>query len=434
MLCAKPVQLLIVFTLALGSLFLAVGAHALSRSIAATQTTVNNQILYLPMIVRPALATLVATLTDPNPHDGGSFGRAVAIQDTAIAVTNFLPNEAFPSVGSGTLTIWENTGANNWAFAAQFTSDNPNAIDYYGRSLAIDNQTIVVGAPRDNEAGDRAGAVYIYEKTNGAWQRVAKLTATDAKPNADFGWSVALDNDTLAVGSLTEGNTYSGSVYIFSKQGNSWQQVAKFVPENPERYDYFGRVVAVDGNRVAVGRSGDNKPCQSCPPYGAVYLYEKGQDSTWSFTTKLTGDTYDVQQLGEVLAIEADVLVVAAREDTVVILENDGSGWENSAILYNDEDNYDAFGGALAINKQTIVAGASGEYYQYANAGAAYMIQKNAVGEWAINVHLVAAMPTKDMYFGGATAIDNTYLVIGASGASSTFSGEGAVYVYKLSP
>ena len=76
--------------------------------------------------------------------------------------------------------------------------------------MAIDGNTVVVGAYLDDDAGSASGSAYVFRTTDGGatYGQVAKLTASDAAANDNFGWSVAIAGDTVVVGAWGEREGY----------------------------------------------------------------------------------------------------------------------------------------------------------------------------------------------------------------------------------
>ena len=91
--------------------------------------------------------------------------------------------------------------ASDGAELAKLTASDAAYFDYFGRSVAIDGNTIVVGATSDDDGGPNSGSVYVFEKSTwGTYDQVAKLTASDAAAGDTFGESVAIDGGTVVVG------------------------------------------------------------------------------------------------------------------------------------------------------------------------------------------------------------------------------------------
>ena len=91
--------------------------------------------------------------------------------------------------------------------AAKLTASDGAAYDNFGISVAVDGDTVVVGAPGDDGAGADSGSVYVFVKPTGGWAtstETAKLTASDGAALDYFGYSVAVDGDTVLVGAYQD--------------------------------------------------------------------------------------------------------------------------------------------------------------------------------------------------------------------------------------
>ena len=136
---------------------------------------------------------------------------------------------------------------------AKLTASDAAENDYFGFDVAIDGNTIVVGARGKNSD---TGAVYIFRTDDGSatYGQVAKLTASDATNSDYFGRSVAIDGDTVVVGAYydDDGGSASGSAYVFrtSDGGATYGQVAKLTAADAAAYDEFGVSVAIDGDTI----------------------------------------------------------------------------------------------------------------------------------------------------------------------------------------
>ena len=107
----------------------------------------------------------------------------------------------------------EGVAAYNYMEVAKLTATDAASGDRFGRSVAIDGATVVVGT-RDAEA------FYVFHTTDGGatYGQVAKLTASDAESGDQFGLSVAIYGDTVVIGARDDddGGSASGSAYVFS--------------------------------------------------------------------------------------------------------------------------------------------------------------------------------------------------------------------------
>lgn len=181
--------------------------------------------------------------------DVTEFGRSVDADGDRVVVGNAHEPETMVSwVGSA--YVFASDGA-EWT---QEASLETGAQDLFGTSVAIDGETVLVGAPFAELDGDETGAVYAYERGDGAWQRRTVLSPSASAETADgrFGQAVALDGDTAVVGAPeTRGGT--GSAFVFERAGDGWGRVAHLTPPDTADEVEFGRSVALVDGTALVG-------------------------------------------------------------------------------------------------------------------------------------------------------------------------------------
>ncbi|MFC1688270.1 6-bladed beta-propeller [Pseudomonadota bacterium] len=125
-------------------------------------------------------------------------------------------------------------------------------IDQFGYSVAIDGDIAIIGAYGDDDLGSGSGSAYVFAWDGANWVEQAKLTASDGDGYDEFGHSVALDGGTVVIGA--EGNWQSsGSTYVFTWDGTNWVEQAKLTASDGAAGDLFGYSVAIDGNTVIIG-------------------------------------------------------------------------------------------------------------------------------------------------------------------------------------
>src|SRR6185369_6712811 len=179
---------------------------------------------------------------------GDRFGFAVAISgNTAVVGAH---HDSFLSGTPGLAYVFTRTG-NSWTEQAQLRPNGKQG-GLFGWSVAISGNTVVVGAEyMDIDQGinvSRAqGAAYVFVRTGTAWAQQSQLTTDDVFPGSHFGYSVAINGDTLVVGSTRN------AAYVFVRSGAGWSQQQKLVQSDPQTGRYFGYVVAISGETVVVG-------------------------------------------------------------------------------------------------------------------------------------------------------------------------------------
>ena len=186
----------------------------------------------MPTVGYAELAKLVAS--DATAYD--RFGYSVAIEGDTVVVGAYAPAGGRQGSGWGAAYIFRTSdGGASYSQAAKLTAADAVASDYFGYSVAIDGNTIVVGTYLDDDDGDRSGSAYVFRTADDRNTHTEiKLTASDAAADERFGRSVAIAGDTVVVAAYALTNevgpgSESGSAYIFrtTDGGATYGQVAK---------------------------------------------------------------------------------------------------------------------------------------------------------------------------------------------------------------
>jgi len=131
------------------------------------------------------------------------------------------------------------------------------ASDWFGFSVAVSGNTMVVGAPDDDV---RTGSAYVFTGSGDGWSEAAKLAASDGDTNDIFGNSVAVSGATIVIGARfdDDNGSNSGSVYVFTRSGDGWSEAAKLTASDGDVDDSFGFSVAISGSTIVVGAPRDD--------------------------------------------------------------------------------------------------------------------------------------------------------------------------------
>ena len=193
---------------------------------------------------------------------------------------------------SGSAYVFERAGG-VWTRVAKLTASDGAPGDSFGWSVAIDDDTLIIGAHYDDDLGWNAGSAYVFERVGGVWTQVAKLIASDGAAFDDFGSSVSTHGDTAIVGAADDDDLGedSGSVYIFEKVNNVWTQVAKLTSPDGAPSDYLGRAVSINDDKVIAGAIGDDDLGSSS---GSAYVFDLVCTCLTDFNRDLLLDTRDL--------------------------------------------------------------------------------------------------------------------------------------------
>ncbi len=346
----------------------------------------------------------------------------------------------------------------DYAWVESAVLEPPPDADEFGAALDLQGDTLLVGAPYDNLADPDAGAVYVYCFTDGGtpadpnddgWVSQSVLIANDTDWDWEFGRSLAIDGDTAVVGAF--GADPHGAAYVFERDDagtpgdpldDIWTQVAKLTSSYP--WPMLGYAVDVLGETIVVGSVEDDP--NGISGVGAAYVYEMPQggwaDSTE--TARLSASDGDIDDLFSIsVALDTDWVLVGALHDddlgsnagAAYLFERPPTGWvnmtETQKLLASDGQGGDYFGWSVAISGGRALIGAA---YNGANgplAGSAYVYTDQG-GAWLAEATLHAADADPNDFFGMAVAFDGEMAVVGAPGWMDSGETPGTGYIFRL--
>ena len=230
-------------------------------------------------------------------NDGASgveFGSSVALDGDTVVVGAIEDIEDPARSGSGSVYVFVRSGT-TWTQQQKLGPDDGTTDDEFGYTVAIDGDTLVVGGE---------GSVYVFVRSGTTWTQQQKLGPDDGTTDDEFGYTVALDGDTLVVGG-------EGSVYVFVRSGTTWTQQQKLVANDGESGWWFGKSVALDGDRLVVN---DENSDLNGPGSGSVYMFIRS-GTTWTQQQILIANDGGIGDFfGERAALDGDTAAFAAIE------------------------------------------------------------------------------------------------------------------------
>jgi hypothetical protein len=287
-------------------------------------------------------------------------------------------------IGGGSAYIFERDGTDSWTEVQKLIASDEAGADYFGTSVSISGDRVVVGAYGNSDNGFSSGSAYIFERDEaGTWTEVQKLTASDGAEDDRFGWSVSISGDRVVVGADydNDNGSQSGSAYIFERDGEgTWTEVQKLTASDRSASNYFGWSVSISGDRVVVGaRRGNNGKVSNT---GCVYIFEQDGNGTWTEMHKLTAsDGGPFDYFGAGVSISGDRVVVGAygkfnHAGSAYIFERDGEGTWTEVRQLNASDQLppDSFGFSVSISGENLLIGAPYDsHFNGTECGSAYM-------------------------------------------------------------
>ena len=423
-------------TLAVGSRFEDSSLAGVENPAADNNDQSNAGAVYV-FIRNGATWTQQAYIKSSNPQANDNFGISVALYGDTLAVG--APNEISSTKGintvdddstsqSGAVYVFTRSGV-EWSQQAYIKASNAGVLntgnsDKFGASVSLYGDTLAVGAINEDssttgvntvpdEGASNSGAAYVFIRNGDVWTEQAFIKASNTQAYDNFGTSVAVFEDTLAVGALGEDNSTaginpqvdndaardSGAVYVYTRTGGNWTQQAYIKSSDPGEVktsppgtgDEFGVSIALSGNTLAVGarledsnstgvggaQNDDNATLSS----GAVYVFVRS-NNTWSEQAFIKASNSEKgDNFGHSVALSGDMLAVGAiYEDSsttgissnsdlsdnalgatgaIYLFRRDGTSWSQQYYIkaFNTGD-LDEFGNSVALSGDTLAVGA----------------------------------------------------------------------------
>jgi hypothetical protein len=335
----------------------------------------------------------------------GTPTQTIAASDYVVTATNVTGSTM------ATVRIQVDPGAPGpWAQQAYVKAVNNDANDFFGQAVALDGDTLVVGAPNEQACDNSitngtgassdntcelftagVGAVYVYKRTGSVWAQEAYLKASDTDTGGtvdpmQFGTSVAISGNTIVVGAPNKNvsATDEGAVYVFVRSGATWTEQAKLTAIQQSNSANFGHDVAIDADTIVVGARNDT-------PGGAVYVFTRG-GTVWTQRDRLQSPNEQAaDQFGYSVSVSGNTLVAGAYSE-------DG----NSPIVHG-------VSGPTGANNNE---GAT-------DAGAAYVFTRSTfTGTWTHQAYLKRSNLAAQDQLGTSVAIAADTIIVGAPGST----------------
>jgi len=422
-----------------------------------------------------------AKLLASDGAQSDQFGLSVSISgDYAVLAARGLDDNSL-------VYIFKRIGS-SWVEGAKLLASDGSAYDYFGYSVSISGDYVVVGAYQDSDTdnGTNSGSAYLYGPIldYGILSVITDPTQFGAVQVGDTtSTQVGISNigtDTLNISSLTisgesaqdfsidttpfsvaPGDTqliainfapvdtgyYSASLEIESDGGNATVDLTgtatqsglpkfKLTAIDASDSDAFGNSVSIDGDYAIVGALGEDDNGSAA---GAAYIFVRN-GSTWVEQAKLVaGDSEPYDNFGYSVSINGNCAVVGSIADddggyssgSVYVFVRNGSTWvEQAKLTASDGESYDNFGYSVSISGNTVLVGAYHDDDGGDDSGSAYVFVYDGQN-WTEQTKLtIDAAATLD-YFGISVSISGNTAIVGAKGDYSVGSSAGSAHIFE---
>jgi hypothetical protein len=391
--------------------------------------------LFHPAFCCPALAHReTAKLLASDANAGDSFGVSVAI-DGNIAVVGAYQKDS-NGLDCGAAYVFELSGS-QWLQGPKLTPSDGFAGDNFGRSVAIEANTIVVGSYIGDTNVPDTGSAYVFTRSDANWSQQQKLTAPDANTGDRFGCSISIDSNTIIIGAYGDDN-YTGGAYVFVRAGTTWSFQKKLSTSDANAGDNFGCSVAIDGNTIIVGAPKSNH--LGLDDTGSAYIFTSTA-GLWSQQTVLyASDAGYTNYFGWSVALDGNYAVIGAYECDIVDVTKAGaayvfskidSNWVEQQKLFDADDpcNGEDFGWSVAIKNDTIIASCICDSPGGKQTGSVFEFVRSGP-DWVQSARLTANDLNANDKFGSSVAISGSHIIVGAPYNTNNGESTGSAFVF----
>lgn len=356
------------------------------------------------------------------------FGWSVAVDGSTAIIGAHSDDD--DGANSGAAYIFTSNGG-GWSLQGKLTASDAASEDWFGYSVAVSGDTVVIGTPfRDPGSGHATGSAYVFTRSGTSWTEQQILTASDASDYEYFGYSVAVDGDTAVVGAYGD-SSYKGAAHVFTRTAGTWTEQAKLTATDGVSNDYFGMRVAINGDTVLVGGPYSNGY------YGSSYVFTR-IGTAWTQQAKLTAsDGAYSDDFGWSVDVEGDTAVIGATDangyvGSAYVFTRSGTTWsEQQKLTPSDGAAEDRFGNAVAVDGDTVVIGSANDDDDGENSGSAYVFTRSG-STWSETAKLLASDAQEQDIFGIGLSISGETVISSALRGDGPNENQGAVYVYNL--
>jgi len=312
--------------------------------------------------------------------------------------------------------------ANGGAYVYKFDGMNPYEEyklmpsqatgNQFGVGLAMDGDTIVVGANTDDTGGSNHGAAYVFKYDGTDWNQQAILIPSN--PDGIMSSArVAIDGNRIITSS-------SRAIFVWKYDGSNWVEEAKLTSASliPGVYISFGQSLAINGNTILIGAEGDDELALNS---GAVFVF-RHDGTNWVESEKITaGDAQAYRGFGARISMDGNKAVIGGRGNVgeVYVFEDNGTNLIQEQKLLSSDGESQSYASSLTIEGNVVVVG---DYRAIdGKIGAAYVFNFDG-SNWTEDQRLTSYNTDKDQYFGNGVNVFGNDIVIGSKGMFHVFS------------
>ena len=398
------------------------------------------------LLAAPLGAVQGDRITAPDIAALDWFGYDIAVDGEIAVVGSWRDDDMGPNTGSA--HIIHSDAAGTGTYVQKLSLSGGTAEDRAGLNVAIGHGIVAVSCPgrvvTRADGSQVTGAVGLFQEAGGVWLELDMLDDPSRSEGDLFGESVAIHENYILVGAPRDDEFApdGGAVYVFERTASGWTRTQKLAPADVGTHDYFGHDMAVAGLRaVASSYNDDDRGVNA----GAAYVLDL-VGGAWRIGQKLTANEgSDFDLYGTSVAMIEDTIVISAPQNQDAdddAVNDEGAAfvyeWNNTAgqwtetmtLRPGDPSENHRFGIDVAMQDGVIVVGASHSDSGTLNSGSVHIFRQRHRDWFEVSRHVSATSQAYD-YLGLSVAMGSVVFV-GVPGANEGFAGAGAVDLVPL--
>jgi len=352
---------------------------------------------------------------------GDIFGFSVSIRDDyAIIGAIFDNNEN--GIYAGAAYVFKRSGS-TWNQQAKLIASDGTQGDQFGWSVSICDNYAIISAYNDDDNGLSSGSAYIFSRSGTTWTQQEKLLASDGTADDYFGHSVSIDDNYVIIGAPYNHNgDYYGSAYIFTRSGTIWTEQTKLLASDGAAGEQFGYSVSIDGDYAIIGASNGAKS-------NTAYVFKRNL-TNWNEQAKLIASNVTVNTaMGSPVCINGNYAILGTFSSAHVFKRNETTWIEEAKLIPSDGTEVPFFGESVSINGDYAIIGASMDSDNGIGSGSAYIFSHSGT-TWVQELKILAPDGVAFDQFGWSVSISGDYAIVGASYDDDNGWDSGSAYIY----
>jgi len=347
------------------------------------------------------------------------FGTSVSISGNTALVGH--PFDDFVAINSGSVYLYLKSG-NSWILQKKIIPPDANFNSYFGIAVSISGDRFLASSSGSNSA-------YVYVRNGEEWTQEQKLVPFDG--HASFGSSVGISGDIVVVGSETDSTnmgTYTGSAYVFHRNGTLWSDEQKLTPPDDGYFGLFGSSIGISGETILVGAPSDSGRSYIFIRNGNEWALQQKLNSLKSGVSASLGYSVSISSSTALVGVPGDVTASGSPVGSAYVFLRTGDIWNlQQQLMASDAATYDSFGQSVSLSGDTALIGSRGsDTAEEYDTGSAYVFYRSG-GVWTQQQKLSPSDASTDDWFGSSVSVfEDTALV----GSIHDESGIGSAYVF----